>query len=95
MQFTFRPMSEQAAQAIARWKYDGPYSFYNMENDPDDLAELLEPQNWLGRFYEAMDESVDPLNYKYEEMRGAHGAGIDNWAWLFAGASLVGAPANA
>ena len=63
MQFTFRPMNDQAAQAISHWKYDDPYSFYNMENDPDDLAELLEPQNWLGRFYEAVDESKDLIGF--------------------------------
>ncbi len=63
MQFTFRPMSKQAAQAIGQWKYDEPYSFYNIENDPDDLAELLEPQNWPARFYEVVDKDNNLIGF--------------------------------
>jgi [ribosomal protein S18]-alanine N-acetyltransferase len=39
----FRPMTQTEAQEVADWKYDDPYSFYDMSRDPDDLQELLDP----------------------------------------------------
>jgi ribosomal-protein-alanine N-acetyltransferase len=37
-------MSQADAEAIATWKYPDEYSFYDWTSDPDDLAELLDPQ---------------------------------------------------
>jgi hypothetical protein len=36
-------MSQADAEAIARWQYPAPFSFYDWTSDPDDLAELLDP----------------------------------------------------
>jgi ribosomal-protein-alanine N-acetyltransferase len=36
-------MSQTDAEAIARWHYPAPFSFYDWTSDPDDLAELLDP----------------------------------------------------
>jgi ribosomal-protein-alanine N-acetyltransferase len=55
MQLVFKPMTEQMAQAIACWQYEAPYSFYNMENDLEDLAEFLDPKNWVDMFYAVVD----------------------------------------
>ena len=34
-------MSQQDAEAIAAWRYDGDYSFYDADADAGDLALLL------------------------------------------------------
>jgi len=38
-------MIEQDAHDIATWHNQEPYTFYNADRDPDDLAELLNPQS--------------------------------------------------
>lgn len=54
MQFSFYPMGQSDAEKIATWHYEGIYSFYDMENDPEDLQELLSPEkrgeNYWGVF---------------------------------------------
>jgi len=42
--FRFRSMSQADAEAIARWHYPAPFSFYDWTSDADDLAELLDPK---------------------------------------------------
>lgn len=44
MQFHFSLMNQSDAEKIADWHYEGIYSFYDMENDPEDLQELLSPE---------------------------------------------------
>jgi [ribosomal protein S18]-alanine N-acetyltransferase len=39
--FQFRPMTQEDAEAVARWHYPEPFSFYDWETD--DLPELLDP----------------------------------------------------
>lgn len=55
MKLVIRPMRATDAVQIAQWHYDGEYAFYDMENDPDDLAELMDPQNWGSIYYAAVD----------------------------------------
>ena len=56
MNLTFRPATEAEARAIAAWRYDGPYAFYNAPegaaDDPEYLRELLDPDN---PYYAALD----------------------------------------
>jgi [ribosomal protein S18]-alanine N-acetyltransferase len=59
-QFVIRPMTADDAHAIAEWHYPEPYSFYDWDRDPDDLAELLDPSEW-GRRYFAADEDAGAL----------------------------------
>ncbi len=47
MQFFFEPMNEEDARAVLRWRYEGPYAVYNMQDDfdedsKDSVAELLD-----------------------------------------------------
>ncbi len=42
--FHFRPMTQEDAEAVAGWHYPAPFSFYDWDSDPDDLAELLDPK---------------------------------------------------
>jgi ribosomal-protein-alanine N-acetyltransferase len=58
--FVIRRMTAHDAQAIAAWRYDEPYSFYDWDRDADDLAELLEPAQW-GRHYFSADDADGAL----------------------------------
>jgi ribosomal-protein-alanine N-acetyltransferase len=53
--FVIRPMTADDAHAIAAWRYPDPYSFYDWQRDPDDLAELLDPSEWGRRYFSADD----------------------------------------
>ena len=39
--FVIRAMTQSDANAVAAWHYSGSYSFYDWEQDAEDLAELL------------------------------------------------------
>lgn len=45
MDYMFQEMTQEQAQDIAEnWRYEGEYSFYDMDADPEDLAEFLDPE---------------------------------------------------
>ena len=72
MQFRFKPMNETDAQAIANWHYCGIYAFYDMDQDIEDLQELLDPQNWTGKYRAVVDESDELVGFfSFEEEDGA------------------------
>ncbi len=58
--FSFRPMAQADAEAIALWHYPEPYSFYDWAEDPDDLAELLDPAR-RSEAYVAVDDADGAL----------------------------------
>jgi [ribosomal protein S18]-alanine N-acetyltransferase len=58
--FVIRPMTADDAHVVAAWRYDDPYSFYDWDCDPEDLAELLDPWEW-GRRYFAADDAEGEL----------------------------------
>ena len=60
MAFRFRLMSQADAEAIARWHYPDPFSFYDWTSDPDDLAELLDPTA-RGDDYVAVEDETGSL----------------------------------
>jgi [ribosomal protein S18]-alanine N-acetyltransferase len=53
MRFEIRPLTAADASAIAGWRYPGEYRFYDVDQDPDDLAELLDPAEWGRRYFAA------------------------------------------
>ena len=53
MRYEIRPLTGADAEAIAAWRYPGEYGFYNLDRDPDDLAELLDPAEWGTRYFAA------------------------------------------
>jgi len=57
--FRFRSMSQADAEAIASWRYPEPVSFYDWDSDPDDLAELLDPEVRDGYF--AVEDEAETL----------------------------------
>jgi len=44
--FVIRPMCRADAREIVSWHYEPPYDFYDFTADPEDLAALLNPENW-------------------------------------------------
>ena len=63
----FRPMTEAEARAIAAWRYEGSYAFYNMPegvaDDPGYLRELLDPENPYYAAYDSRGELVGFLAF--------------------------------
>jgi ribosomal-protein-alanine N-acetyltransferase len=57
MNYTFMPMTDEQAHAVAAWEYDGIYAFYDWTADADDLAELLDPlQREQGQYHAVLDD---------------------------------------
>ncbi|WP_449403635.1 hypothetical protein [Exiguobacterium artemiae] len=56
MTYAYLPLTQRQAEQIAYdWTYEGDFAFYNMPNDPDDLAEFLDPNQRTEHCYAVMD----------------------------------------
>lgn len=52
MDYSFQTMTQQQAEEIAvHWRYSGEYSFYDMDADPEDLAEFLNPEERKNTYF--------------------------------------------
>jgi RimJ/RimL family protein N-acetyltransferase len=58
LRFTLKPITRDDAQAISRWRYDGPYAVYN--GDPTSVDSLLEPRF---SYHSVYDERQDLVGY--------------------------------
>jgi ribosomal-protein-alanine N-acetyltransferase len=60
MEYTFAPMTAEAARVIQTWRYDPPYNIYNTGGDPDDAlaAEWLDARSPYFAAYEAAGDLV-------------------------------------
>jgi len=56
-QVSIASMTQDEAEAIADWRYEPPYDFYDWRADEDDLAELLDPARRGNRYFSAHDGS--------------------------------------
>lgn len=63
MDFHFAKMNKGYAEEIAKWRYDGIYAFYDMDQDREDLGELLDPANWENRYFAALNENRELAGY--------------------------------
>ena len=56
MNYTFSPLTQRQAEQIAyEWQYDGPFAFYDMPNDEDDLAEFLNPEERTEHYFAVLN----------------------------------------
>ena len=60
MQFIFGPVNEADARTIKMWRYEGPYAVYNINNDLDDLAELLDRRS---PYYAVRNEQGELISF--------------------------------
>lgn len=55
MEYLFRALTQQQAEEIAaEWHYKGEYSFYDMDADPEDLKEFLDPAERSDTYFSVM-----------------------------------------
>jgi ribosomal-protein-alanine N-acetyltransferase len=47
----FTPMNDEEARAVVSWRYETPYDFYDMANDPEGPEELLGPPERREGYY--------------------------------------------
>ena len=59
MKFIFQPRAQEDAHQIASWHYPPPYDFYDLDHDPEDLAEFLDPQTWQEPYYSVFNEESE------------------------------------
>jgi ribosomal-protein-alanine N-acetyltransferase len=59
MTFHLVPMEASAAERIAEWRYDPPYDLYDLDADPGDHAEFLDPSNWADTY--AVEDAAGTL----------------------------------
>jgi len=59
----FAQMSQEDAEAIADWRYDPPYDFYDARTDESDLANLLSPARREDRAFSARDETGELVGF--------------------------------
>ena len=57
--YVFEPMNGEQARAVAAWRYEAPYDFYDMASDPEGLEELLGPPERREGYYAML--SADEL----------------------------------
>ncbi len=62
-EFSCLPMTAEDAHTIAAWHYQDSYAFYNFDQDPEDLAELLDPLGWKDRYYAVRYETDDRVGF--------------------------------
>ena len=56
MNYTFSPLTQRQAEQIAyEWQYDGPFAFYDMPNDEDDLVEFLNPDERTEHYFAVLN----------------------------------------
>jgi [ribosomal protein S18]-alanine N-acetyltransferase len=56
-------MLQGEAQAIADWRYDPPYDFYDMRADASDLDELLDAERRQCRYFSACDVDGELIGF--------------------------------
>lgn len=73
-EFSFRAMSQEDAEEIARWRYPDEYAFYDWTADPDDLAELLDPAARAGQYFGV--ETSERILIGFFQYKLPHGASL-------------------
>ena len=63
MKFIFQPRTKEDAHQIASWHYLPPYDFYDLDHDPEDFAEFLDPQTWRVPNYSVFNEKNELVGF--------------------------------
>ncbi|CAN5287251.1 GNAT family protein [soil metagenome] len=57
------PMTQEEAEAVAAWRYEPPYDFYDADADHRDLEELLDPAQRGDRYFSAREAAGELIGY--------------------------------
>lgn len=57
VELEIRAMTEAEAEAVISWRYPGEYSFYDMERDVEDIAELRAAHVREAKYFAALQNS--------------------------------------
>ena len=79
MKFIFQPRTQEDAHQITSWHYPPPYDFYDLDQDPEDLAEFLDPRTWQEPHYSLFNEAgelVGFFNFRPDGQRVEIGLGL-------------------
>src|SRR5260370_17509447 len=60
MHFTFKPMDEADARAIQAWRYEGPYSVYNWDDDDGGIPAMLDRRS---PYYAVQDDKGELIGF--------------------------------
>ena len=67
---TIEPFTRRDAEACVGWRYEPPYDFYDGDRFPDDVAEFLDPANWIETYFAVRDERGDLVGFFEFERKG-------------------------
>ena len=61
-------LTQANADQIAReWHYSDMYSFYDMQNDPEDFEEIITPRLRANKYYQILDDKDELVGYFWLE----------------------------
>ncbi len=76
-QHLFHQMDDTDAEEIAGWHHDPPYDFYDWDADPEDLAELRDPEQRENVYFSVRDEKGGLVGFfQFEEEGGVVDIGL-------------------
>ena len=66
--YLFFQMDDTDVGKITSWRYDPPYDFYNWDADPEDLAELRDPERRRNVYFSVRDKNLQLVGFfQFEE----------------------------
>ena len=72
-----RQMDDADAREVSGWRYEPPYDFYDAAADPDDLAELLDPERRRGVYFSALNGENNLVGFfQFERTDGTVDVGL-------------------
>src|SRR5918998_4299995 len=75
--YRFRQLDDADAREISGWRYEPPYDFYDATADPDDLAELLDPERRRGVYFSVLDGEDNLIGFfQFEKKDGTVDVGL-------------------
>jgi [ribosomal protein S18]-alanine N-acetyltransferase len=63
VKFTFQTRTGEDARQIASWHYPPPYDFYDLDQDPEDLAQFLNQETWQKPYYSVFNEENELVGF--------------------------------
>jgi RimJ/RimL family protein N-acetyltransferase len=73
-------MDEQAAKAIANWKYEPPYSMYNMMDDSEEIEDITELMD--GSYFSVRTSGAELIGFFCYGRNAQVGGGVEQGVYL-------------